>query len=77
MQTISQILAQELNCKQEYIENVISLLGEGNSIPCMARYRMEQQGAMEDTVFRRLKTRLHYLRNLTKRLLLVTAPIGT
>ena len=26
MQTISQILAQELNCRQEYIENVIALL---------------------------------------------------
>ena len=42
MQTISQILAQELNCKQEYIENVIALLDEGNTIPFIARYRKEQ-----------------------------------
>ena len=33
MQSISEILAQELNCKQEYIENVIALLDEGNTIP--------------------------------------------
>ena len=41
MQTISQILAQELNCRQEYIENVIALLDEGNTIPFIARYRKE------------------------------------
>ena len=34
-------LAQELNCKQEYIENVIALLDEGNTIPFIARYRKE------------------------------------
>ena len=45
MQTISQILAQELNCKQEYIENVIALLDEGSTIPFIARYRKEQHGA--------------------------------
>ena len=39
MQSIAQILAQELNQKQEYIENVISLLDEGNTIPFIARYR--------------------------------------
>ena len=42
MQSISEILAQELNCKQEYIENVIALLDEGNTIPFIARYRKEQ-----------------------------------
>ena len=27
MQTITELLAQELNCRQEYIANVIALLG--------------------------------------------------
>ena len=67
MQTISQILAQELNCKQEYIENVIALLDEGNTIPFIARYRKEQHGAMDDTALRTLETRLQYLRNLVQR----------
>ena len=67
MQTISQILAQELNCKQEYIENVIALLDEGNTIPFIARYRKEQHGAMDDTALRTLETRLQYLRNLAQR----------
>ena len=53
MQSISEILAQELNCKQEYIENVIALLDEGNTIPFIARYRKEQHGAMDDTALDR------------------------
>ena len=28
MQTITELLAQELNCRQEYIANVIALLDE-------------------------------------------------
>jgi|GEM_PF-4432496 len=67
MQSISEILAQELNCKQEYIENVIALLDEGNTIPFIARYRKEQHGAMDDTALRTLETRLQYLRNLAQR----------
>ena len=39
MQTITELLAQELNCRQEYIANVIALLDEGNTIPFIARYR--------------------------------------
>ena len=39
MQTISELLAKELNCRQEYVENVIALLDEGNTIPFIARYR--------------------------------------
>ena len=45
MQTITELLAQELNCRQEYIANVIALLDEGNTIPFIARYRKEQHGA--------------------------------
>ena len=67
MQSISEILAQELNCKQEHIENVIALLDEGNTIPFIARYRKEQHGAMDDTALRTLETRLQYLRNLAQR----------
>ena len=45
MQTIAELLSQELSCKQEYIENVIRLLDEGNTIPFIARYRKEAHGA--------------------------------
>jgi len=65
--TISEILSQELGQKQEYIENVIALMDEGNTIPFIARYRKEMHGAMDDTVLRALETRLQYLRNLQER----------
>ena len=67
MQTISELLAKDLNCRQEYVENVIALLDEGNTIPFIARYRKEQHGAMDDTTLRTLETRLQYLRNLAQR----------
>ena len=65
--TITEILAQELGQKEAYIENVITLMDEGNTIPFIARYRKEMHGAMDDTVLRTLETRLNYLRNLEQR----------
>ena len=67
MLTISEILSQELGQKLEYIENVISLMDEGNTIPFIARYRKEMHGAMDDTTLRNLESRLTYLRNLQNR----------
>ena len=67
MQSISEILSRELGQKLQYIENVISLIDEGNTIPFIARYRKEMHGAMDDTVLRTLETRLTYLRNLQTR----------
>ncbi len=67
MKPIAEALALELGQKQEYVENVIALLDEGNTIPFIARYRKELHGAMDDTTLRNLETRLNYLRNLAER----------
>ena len=67
MLSITEILSQELGQKLEYIENVVALLDEGNTIPFIARYRKEMHGAMDDTTLRNLETRLTYLRNLQER----------
>ena len=67
MPTIAEILSAELGQKLQYIENVITLMDEGNTIPFIARYRKEMHGAMDDTVLRTLETRLTYLRNLQER----------
>ena len=67
MTTITDILAHELGQKTEYVENVVKLIDEGNTIPFIARYRKELHGAMDDTVLRELETRLNYLRNLQNR----------
>ncbi len=67
MQTIAEILSSELNQKLEYVQNVITLIDEGNTIPFIARYRKEMHGTMDDTTLRTLETRLTYLRNLQER----------
>ena len=67
MLTIAEILSQELKQNQAHIENVISLIDEGNTIPFIARYRKEMHGAMDDTTLRILESRLNYLRNLQQR----------
>ena len=65
--TIAEILSGELGQKIAYVENVITLLDEGNTIPFIARYRKELHGSMDDTTLRSLETRLGYLRNLQTR----------
>ena len=67
MPTIPELLSAELNQKLSYIENVIALLDEGNTVPFIARYRKELHGAMDDTTLRTLETRLGYLRSLQQR----------
>ena len=64
---LTQILAEELNQPLNYVENVVKLIDEGNTIPFIARYRKELHGAMDDTTLRTLEDRLNYLRNLQTR----------
>lgn len=56
MDPIIQRIAQELDQKPEYVENVVRLLDEGNTIPFIARYRKELHGAMDDTSCGRWKS---------------------
>ena len=43
MQTIAELLAQELGASPVHVQNVIDLLDQGNTIPFIARYRKEQR----------------------------------
>ncbi len=67
MESIIKTLSAELNTPEKYIENVVALIDEGNTIPFIARYRKELHGGMDDTALRTLEDRLGYLRNLEKR----------
>lgn len=67
MLSVAEILSGELGQKLEYVQNVIQLIDEGNTIPFIARYRKEMHGTMDDTTLRNLETRLTYLRNLQDR----------
>ena len=63
-QTISQVIAGELNVKPQQILAAMNLLDEGNTIPFIARYRKEVTGGLDDTQLRHFETRLIYLREL-------------
>ena len=67
MDKIIEMLSGELKQKSEYVQNVVTLLDEGNTIPFIARYRKEMHGSMDDTTLRNLESRLTYLRNLQER----------
>lgn len=67
MEKIIKIIAEELNIKQEQVENTIKLIDEGNTIPFIARYRKEVTGGLSDEILRNLDERLNYLRNLEQR----------
>ena len=60
-------IAEELNLNPTYVDNVVQLIDEGNTIPFIARYRKELHGSMDDTTLRTLNERLEYLRNLDDR----------
>lgn len=60
-------LAQEFNLKQNYADNIVSLIEEGNPIPFIARYRKEMHGGCDDALLRDFNDRLTYLKNLEKR----------
>ncbi|WP_195923296.1 Tex family protein [Clostridium tepidum] len=64
MNNINSILSKELNISIKYIDAVIDLLDQGNTVPFIARYRKEVTGGMSDETLRELFERLTYLRNL-------------
>nr|WP_316615360.1 Tex family protein [uncultured Ruminococcus sp.] len=63
----SSTLSQQFNIKEEYAQNIITLLDDGNTIPFIARYRKEMHGSMDDQLIREFSEKLEYLRNLDKR----------
>ena len=77
MNDIISLLSEELSRPRQHVENVVTLLDEGNTIPFIARYRKELHGAMDDTMLRTLETRLQYLRGLEERRETILAAIET
>ena len=63
----AKVIADAFSVKEEYVENIISLLDEGNTIPFIARYRKEMHGTMDDQKIREISDKLTYLRNLDAR----------
>ena len=64
---ISKILSNEFSIDKKYVDNVINLLDDENTVPFIARYRKEMTGSLDDIVLREFELRLQYLRNLEEK----------
>ncbi|KHN53842.1 Tex family protein [Pectobacterium fontis] len=65
--SLSHLIASELQARTEQVDAAVRLLDEGNTVPFIARYRKEVTGGLDDTQLRQLETRLSYLRELEDR----------
>ncbi len=72
---IQETLRQEFNIKPEFIENIVNLLNEGNTIPFIARYRKEMTGSMDDQTLREFNDRFNYLTNFFEKLAQIKSSI--
>ncbi len=63
----AKVLSEEFSIREDYSNNIINLLEEGNTIPFIARYRKEMHGTCDDQVLREFADRYKYLQNLVKR----------
>jgi protein Tex len=67
MDEINQRIATELGVGVARVAAAVELLGEGATVPFIARYRKEKTGGLDDTQLRKLDERLSYLRELEDR----------
>lgn len=60
-------VSKELKIPLKQVQNVISLLSEGNTVPFIARYRKEQTGALDEVQIRDIMESWQYIQNLENR----------
>ena len=75
MDSITQRIASELGVAVGQVAAAATLMGEGATVPFIARYRKEKTGGLDDTQLRTLEARLGYLRELEERRLTVLRSI--
>ena len=67
METTVRRIAGELGVGEEQIEAVLRLLGEGATVPFLARYRKEATGGLDLARLRAIEDRLQQVRELDER----------
>jgi len=65
--THNQKISAELAIQSWQVDNVISLIDEGATIPFLARYRKEMTGSLDEVVIAAIRDRVIQLRELDKR----------
>lgn len=64
---IIKTMALELSIQEKQIENVLSLLGEGATVPFIARYRKEKTGGLNEDQIREISKVYEYQVNLQQK----------
>lgn len=64
---LASIIAAELGVRDWQVAAAVRLLGEGNTIPFIARYRKEATGALDEEALRAIEGRARYLQQLEER----------
>lgn len=62
-----QQIATELEIRPNQVKTTVELLGEGNTVPFIARYRKEMTGSLDEEVIRAVEERFHYLTQMNNR----------
>ncbi len=65
--TTENIIAKELNIKDEQVKAVLKLFSEEATIPFIARYRKEKTGGLDEEVLREIEQKFEYLNLLNAR----------
>src|SRR5699024_10704310 len=60
-------VAQETKIKPNIINDVITLLDQGNTVPFIARYRKELTGGLDEIQIKHIQDTWEYIVNLTER----------
>lgn len=64
---LNQLISQELNLPLKGVQNTITLLDEGATIPFISRYRKEMTGSLDELQIGAIKERYEKLQELEKR----------
>ncbi|GAB4143194.1 MAG: Tex family protein [Planctomycetaceae bacterium] len=60
-------IASELNLRPEQVQNTVSLLDDGNTVPFITRYRKERTGNLEEDMIREIDQKVGFQRQLAER----------
>ncbi|MCP3029231.1 Tex family protein [Halobacillus sp. A5] len=66
-QNLTEIVAKQTGLAAKPIEQVIELLGEGNTVPFIARYRKELTGGLDEVQIKAIEDQWNYAQNLAQR----------
>ncbi len=70
------LIARETGIPQRSISATVQLLGEGNTVPFIARYRKEMTGELDEVEIREIQQRHTYLMELEDRRLAILNSVG-